>query len=58
MQLYKLNLPNGIVNNIIEYNCDDEECDYCYTWGGNKEMFRIACKGNILDKKKPLKKIY
>ena len=49
MQLYKLNLPNGIVNNIIEYNCDDEECDYCYTWGGNKEMFRIACKIFFLD---------
>ena len=28
MELYKLNLPNDIVNNIIKYNYD-EECKYC-----------------------------
>ena len=29
MELYKLNLPNGIINNIIVYNCDDDGFDYC-----------------------------
>lgn len=28
MELYKSNLPNGIVNNVITCNCDDDdECD-------------------------------
>ena len=33
MELYKLNLPNGIVNNIIDYALDEEDlCRICRRW--------------------------
>ena len=51
MELYKLNLPNGVVNNIIEQNYDEEECDYCCIWKCNKEMFNCLCKKNIRKKR-------
>ena len=51
MKLYKLNLPNGIVNSIIEYNCDDEECDYCYIWRYNQKTIDTLCEINIRRKR-------
>ena len=39
MELYKLDLPNGVVNNIIKNNYDEEECNYCCIWRCNKDMF-------------------
>ena len=51
MELYKLNLPNGIVNNIIEYNCEDEECNYCFNWRCYQTIFNITCKQNICSKR-------
>ena len=33
MELYKLNLPNGIVNNIIDYSLGKENiCSTCKIW--------------------------
>ena len=33
MELYKLNLPNGIVNNIMKYSLGKENiCENCKTW--------------------------
>ena len=33
MELYKLNLPNGIVNNIIDYSLGKENlCKICRNW--------------------------
>ena len=33
MELYKLNLPNGIINNIIDYSMDEEDvCRTCRRW--------------------------
>ena len=41
MELYKLNLPNGIVNNIIEYALGEEdECKICQEWRDNQELIR------------------
>ena len=41
MDLYKLNLPNGIVNNIIEYALGKEdECKICQEWRDNQELIR------------------
>ena len=51
MELYKLNLPNGVVNNIIKYNYDEEECNYCCIWRCNKEMFHCLCRINIRKKR-------
>ena len=43
MELYKLSLPNEIVNNIIYYSMDGEEdiCKNCKTWRDNQ--FLIKC---------------
>ena len=43
MELYKLSLPNEIVNNIINYSMDGEEdiCKSCKTWRDNQ--FLIKC---------------
>ena len=43
MELYKLSLPNEIVNNIINYSMDGEEdiCKKCKTWRDNQ--FLIKC---------------
>ena len=56
MELYKLNLPNDIVNNIIRYNYD-EECYHCYIWECNKE-YSPVCVEYILAIKEMLKKMY
>ena len=41
MELYKLNLLNGIVNNIIDYSMDEEDiCENCKTWRDNQELIR------------------
>ena len=42
MELYKMNLPNGIVNNIIDYALGEEdECKICQEWRDNQ--FLIKC---------------
>ena len=50
MELFKLNLPNDIVNNIIKYNYD-EKCNYCCIWRCNKELFHLLCQINIRKKR-------
>ena len=41
MELYKLNLPNGIVNHIIDYALSEEdECKICQEWRDNQELIR------------------
>ena len=51
MELYKLDLPNGVVNNIIKNNYDEEECNYCCIWRCNKDMFYCWCQINIRHKR-------
>ena len=46
MELYKLNLPNEIVNNIIKYNYNKEECNYCCIWRYNKDIFHCLYEIN------------
>ena len=46
MELYELDLPNGVVNDIIEYNCDEEECNYCSLWRCNKNIIYNLCELN------------
>ena len=42
MELYKLNLPNETVNNIINYSMDEKvECENCQEWRDNQ--FLIKC---------------
>ena len=38
LELYKLNLPNEIANNIINYSMDGEEdiCKNCSNWRDNQ----------------------
>ena len=42
MELYKLNLPNEIVNNIINYSMDSEEdiCTNCRNWRYYQELIK------------------
>ena len=41
MELYKLNLPNEAVNNIINYSMDEKvECENCKTWRYYQELIR------------------
>ena len=42
MELYKLNLPNDIVNNIIHYSMDGEEdiCKNCRNWRYYQELIK------------------
>ena len=41
MELYKLNLPNGISNNINGYALGKEdECKICQEWRDNQELIR------------------
>ena len=41
MELYKLNLPNEIVNNIINYSMDEEDlCKICRNWRYYQELIR------------------
>ena len=36
-----MNLPNGIVNQIIDYSMDEEDiCENCKTWRDNQELIR------------------
>ena len=42
MELYKLNLPNGIINKIIDYALGEEDlCENCKTWRDNQAI--ISC---------------
>ena len=41
MELYKLNLPNGIVNNIIDYALGEEDiCKICRSWRFYQELIK------------------
>ena len=41
LELYKMNLPNGIVNKIIDYALGKEdECKICQEWRHNQELTR------------------
>ena len=41
MELYKMSLPNGLVNNIIDYALGKEdECKICQEWRDNQELIR------------------
>ena len=41
MELYKLNLPNEIVNNIINYSMDEEYlCKICRNWRYYQELIK------------------
>ena len=45
MELYKLNLPNGIINNIIDYSMGKEDlCNICRNWRFYQEL--IKCNLN------------
>ena len=45
MELYKLNLPNGIVNNIINYSMDEEdECENCINWRDNQSIINCVLR--------------
>ena len=45
MELYKLNLPNGIVNNIIDYSLDEEnECETCQEWRDTQATIKRALR--------------
>ena len=45
MELYKLNLPNGIVNNIINYSMDEEdECENCKNWRDNQVLIKCLLR--------------
>ena len=40
MELYKMNLPNGIVNNIIDYAVDEQNCKICKNWRFYQELIK------------------
>ena len=43
MELYKLNLPNEIVNNTINYSMDEEdECENCIHWRDNRTLTKYV----------------
>ena len=43
MELYKLNLPNEIVNNIINYSMDEEVvCKNCKNWRDNQTLIKCV----------------
>ena len=45
MELYKLNLPNGIINNIIGYSMDEEDiCENCKTWRDNQAIIKCLLR--------------
>ena len=45
MELYKLNLPNGVVNNIINYSMDEEdECENCINWIDNQSIINCVLR--------------
>ena len=41
MELYKLSLPNGIINDIIDYALGKEDlCKNCINWRYNQELIK------------------
>ena len=45
MELYKTNLPNGIVNNIIDYSLDEKgECENCQEWRDNQAIINCLLR--------------
>ena len=45
MELYKLNLPNEIMNNIINYSMDEEdECKICQEWRDNQTLIKCVLR--------------
>ena len=45
MELYKMNLPNGIVNNIIDYSLDEEDvCRTCQEWRDTQAIINGALR--------------
>ena len=45
IELYKLNLPNEIVNNIINYSMDEEdECENCIHWRDNQTLIKCVLR--------------
>ena len=43
MELYKLNLPNGIINNIIDYALGEEDlCKICRNWRFYQELIKCT----------------
>ena len=43
MELYKLNLPNGIINSIIDYSMDEEDvCESCINWRDNQTLIKCV----------------
>ena len=45
MELYKLNLPNEIVNNIINYSMDEKvECENCQEWRDNQCLIKCLLR--------------
>ena len=43
MELYKLNLPNGIINNIIDYALGKEDsCKICRNWRFYQELIKCS----------------
>ena len=43
MELYKLNLPNGITNNIIDYALGEEDlCKICRNWRFYQELIKCT----------------
>ena len=45
MELYKLNLPNGIIKKIIGYSMDEEDiCENCKTWRDNQAIIKCLLR--------------
>ena len=45
MELYKLNLRNGIINNIIDYSMGEEDvCENCKTWRDNQAIIKCLLR--------------
>ena len=43
MEMYKLNLPNGIINNIIDYALGKEDlCNICRNWRFYQELIKCT----------------
>ena len=45
MELYNLNLPNGIIHRIIYYAFDEEDiCENCKTWRDNQAIINCVLR--------------
>ena len=52
MELYKLNLPNGIVNNIVDYALSEEdECRTCRRWRRYQNIIRNVLEFKNIDER-------